>query len=401
MNSNHPTSPSPTSPSLTSPSLTGSSPMIPSPAEIARLLIVYAPRWIVPAVLVAIAAAVYAVLGPTTWEATQALVIRNEAVNNAAGPGKFGHTDEMKTVQETILELARSRNVLADALAEVGAPADFDDDPAAWPTDSAIESLRKGVAITPPKGAEFGTTEVFYLKVKSSTRDRALALARAVCARLEARFKALRDEKAQDMVDELLRTVAEANAGLERSTVAVAKIEREVGGDLAELRALEQSSSDFSALRQTAMQIRSELREAYTANQSRDHLYNVLRAAQDDPSQLLATPNALLESQAALRQLKEGLVAAQLHTAGLKGHRSAEHPTVQAAIETEDGIARNLYTELSIALRGLEVERSLGRQRVALLDEQLAATDARLELLAELRATYAARLVEHQNRAAA
>ena len=374
---------------------------VPSPAELVRLLVTYAPRWIVPAVVVGALAALYAVFGPDTWEASQALVIRNEAVNNHVGPGKFGHTDEMKTVQETILELARSRNVLAGALREVGAPADFDGDAAAWPTESAIDSLRKDIAITPPKGAEFGTTEVFYLKVKASTRDRALALARAVCDRLEARFKALRDEKAQDMVDELLRTVAEANAGLERSTAAVAEIERTVGGDLAELRALEQSNSDFSTLRQTAMQIRTELREAHSANQDREHLLNVLREAQAEPSRLLATPNALLESQPALRQLKEGLVEAQLRTAALRGHMSDEHPSVKAAVETEEGIVRNLHAELAVALRGLEVERTLGRQRVALLDEQLAANDARLRRLAELRATYAARLVEHQNRAAA
>jgi len=127
----------------------------------------------------------------------------------------------------------------------------------------------------------------------------------------------------------------------------------------------------------------------------------VLRGAQDDPNELLATPNALLESQPALRQLKEGLVAAQIHTATLKGHMSEEHPTVQSAIETEQGIASNLYAELAIAVRGLEVEKILGEQRVAMLDEQLARNDARLQHLADLRATYAARLVEYENRAAA
>ncbi len=376
-------------------------PTVPSPAELARLLVVYAPRWIVPTVVVGILAALYAVFGPDTWEASQALVIRNEAVNNHAGPGKFGHTDEMKTVQETILELARSRNVLNDALADVGAPYNFNSDTAAWPTDKAVEELRKRIAITPPRGAEFGTTEVFYLTVKDQSQPRAIALARAVCDRLETRFKALRDEKAQDMVDELLRTVAEATAGLEQSTAKVSEIERQVGGDLAELRALEHSSSDFSTLRQTTMQIRAELREAQSADQSRTHLLAVLHAAQSDPGRLLAAPNALLESQPALRRLKEGLIDAQIHTATLKGHRSEEHPAVQAALETEEGIARGLHAELAIAIRGLEVEQQLGEQRLAMLHQQLAATDARLDRLAELRAPYAARLAEYRNRTAA
>ncbi len=376
-------------------------PTVPSPAELARLLVAYAPRWIVPAVLGGALATAYALFGPDTWEASQALVLRNEAVNNHVGPGKFGHTDEMKTLQETILELARSRNVLAGALGEVGAPADFRGSEAAWPDEMAIESLRKRVAITPPKGAEFGTTEVFYLTVKDGSRARAVALARAVCGRLESRLKALRDEKAQDMVDELLRSVAEANNELEQATAGVRNIERQVGGDLAELRSLENSGSDFSTLRQTAMQIRAELREARSADEGRRHLLTVLREAHADPGRLPAAPNALLESQPALRRLKEGLIDAQIRTATLRGQMSEEHPAVRAALETEDGIARNLHAELAVAIRGLEVEQRLGTDRLAMLNEQLAATEARLDRLAELRATYAARLAEYQNRVVA
>ena len=39
------------------------------------------------------------------------------------GPGKFSYPEEMKTVQETILEVVKSRSVLAAALREVGPPA--------------------------------------------------------------------------------------------------------------------------------------------------------------------------------------------------------------------------------------------------------------------------------------
>ncbi len=374
---------------------------IPSPAELAHLLRVHAPRWIVPAIVVASLVALYAVFRTDTWEASQALVIRNEAVNNHVGPGKFGHTDEMKTVQETILELARSRTVLAGALAEVGAPNGLSSEAADWPTDCVIEELQKNVALTPPKGAEFGTTEVFYLQVQDPSRARALALAGAVCRQLESRFQALRDEKAQDMVDELLRTVAGTRSKLDQATTKVSEIERQVGGDLAELRALENSGADFSTLRQTAMQIRAELREAQSANDARLHLLDLLRAAQPDSGRLLAAPGALLDSQPALRQLKEGLVDAQIRTATLRGHMSGEHPTVRSAMETEEEIARNLHAELGIALRGLEAEQKLGERRLSRLNEQLAATDVRLDRLAELRATYAARLAEYQNRATA
>ena len=59
-----------------------------------------------------------------TWEASQALIVRNEASSAEKGPGKFSYPEEMKTVQETILEVVRSRSVLEAALREVGPPAD-------------------------------------------------------------------------------------------------------------------------------------------------------------------------------------------------------------------------------------------------------------------------------------
>ena len=84
---------------------------LPSPQEVVHLLAVYRSRWLVPAVLVAIVAAVYALTLRPTWQASQALILRNEAASGDSTLGKFNRTDEMKTVQETILELVKSRAV--------------------------------------------------------------------------------------------------------------------------------------------------------------------------------------------------------------------------------------------------------------------------------------------------
>ena len=111
-------------------------------------------------------AALYAFLKPATWEATQALLVRDEAAGKADRPGRFSAVEEMKTAQETVLELIKSRTVLAGALNQVGPPAD-EPNPEPWPSDRTVESLEQTIKITPPKGAEFGKTEVFYLKVQA------------------------------------------------------------------------------------------------------------------------------------------------------------------------------------------------------------------------------------------
>jgi polysaccharide biosynthesis transport protein len=199
-------------------------PAMPSPKELCRLLVTYKKRWLVPAAVVALAVGVYASVAPATWEAAQALIVRNEAANNETGPGKFKQPDDMKTVQETILELVRSRGVLEAALREVG-PDTAADSSAAWPSERDIDALRKQVKLAPPKGAEFGKTEIFYLDVRATDRERAIALSRAICGQMQACFQQLRDAKAASMTDELVKTVSLAQADLKESTQRLTTIE--------------------------------------------------------------------------------------------------------------------------------------------------------------------------------
>ena len=104
---------------------------------------------------------------------------------------------------------------------------------------------------------------------------------------------------------------------------------------------------------------------------------------------MVATPNQLLESQPALRRLKEGLVDAQLRTAQLAGKLSDDHPLMQAAITSEQEIRQKLHAELEVAVRGLDADQRLSGEQVASLERQLADTERRLDRLAGLRARYA------------
>jgi uncharacterized protein involved in exopolysaccharide biosynthesis len=354
--------------------------------------------WLLPAVVIAAAAAAYAIVHAATWEASQALIVRNEAVNADHGPGRFNYPEEMKTVQETILEVAKSRSVLQAALRQVGPPAHCTD-PAAWPTDRDIETLRKYVKLVPPKGAEFGKTEVFYLAVRADDRARSVALNEAVFKQLQVHFQQLRDAKAQSMIDELSKTVRLAKADLDEATAALAATEHGVGSDLAELRSMQEMASSDSALRRSGEDIRSQLRENTATEKSNRQLLAVLTKAENDPGRLVATPNRLLDSHPSLRRLKDGLVDAQLRTATLMGTMSADHPRVQAAREAEEEIGRHLHNELALARRGVEVELRVTADRHALLEEQLAKTNERLERLAKVRASYTNEVAETKNRA--
>lgn len=363
-----------------------------SPQAILRVLHIYRWRWIVPALAVSLGAVTYALVRPDTWQASQALLVRKEATGNLRETAGYPEADEMKVTQETILELVKSPAVLSLALAEVGPPAGRD--ATDWPQPLDVAELAETIKLSPPKGAEFGKTEVLYLKTEDHDRQRAKELATAICNQVEKRLQNLRDAKAQSVIDELSNSVALTESGLQSANSRLAKMEQEVGGDLAELRNLHESTSGDSDLRRKSLELESELRKAQLDQRNYESLYHLLSSSRVDQGRLLATPSRLLDSQPSLKRLKEGLVDAQLRTAELAGSMNEEHPKLQAAREAEQEIGRHLHEELAISLRGVKADLDLATDRVASLGEQLAGARQRLEKLAGVRAEYATLVAE-------
>src|SRR5687768_1265080 len=111
-----------------------------NPIDVIRILRTHLQWWAVPAVLCAVLAAAYSLAAPRDWGATQTLIIRAEAASvSDERPGKFSDLSEMKTLQETILELAKSQSVVQSTLKEVGPPRRYRR-PQLWPTPLDVEA---------------------------------------------------------------------------------------------------------------------------------------------------------------------------------------------------------------------------------------------------------------------
>ncbi len=366
------------------------------PAQIIDVLQIHWRRWVIPALVLAFLAVAYTLVHRPWWEASQALAIRNEAANNHEGLGRFRELDDMKVTQETILELAKSQSVLSAALKDVGPTSGS---PAAdWPAMSEVLDLREVIALTPPKGTEFGKTEIFYIKVKDRDRQRAQQLVSAVARRLQASLQDLRRAKAQSMIDELAHSAQLAQADLSGSIEKLGQLERGIGSDLADLRMLDLSATGDSDLRRKLVTLDEELRATQSARHGSQELHSLLLAARQDPRELLATPNRLLESQPALRRLKEGLIDAQLRTSQLLGTMKMDHPQVISARAAETEIRQQLFSELEAATRGVEVELRLAEGRLEMLQADRAAVTGRLDKLAGLRAEYSSLVNDMRHR---
>ena len=335
--------------------------------------------WVAPTIVLSVAALGYSLLRSPSWEAKQALVVRDEAVGRVfTSQGKFASVDDMQTAQETVLEMAKSYSVLETALSQFGPR----------PTPVAVEELRGKISVKAPNGAEFGRTEVFYLIVEDSSRARSLKLTAAICDALEQQLADLRDSKAQSLIDELEKSVALTRSALDEATGRLAALEAKVGGDLAELRILNESAGGESSLRRTITNIGNDLRAEKQSQLENQQLLRLLVDSEGDPDGIVAMPGRLLQSQPALQRLKEGLVDAQLRTSQALGLMSVAHPKVQAAMEEEKDVRRRLHGELATAIRGVKVELTMNENRIADLTNQLADVEQRLGRIAGLRAEY-------------
>ena len=356
-------------------------------ADITFALIHYPLRWMIPAVVVALAAIGYAIMMPSAWEATQAIVLRDEAVSSLGKPGAFSGTAEMKHAQETVMQIAHSKEVIGTALVKLGAPAERWSNET-WPSKDDIAQAREKINVHSPHGTEFGTTEMLYISVEADTPERAAEFNQLLCAELETHLGTMRNGKALSLVNELSYRESQAQKALSSVTKQLSAMESEVGTDLAELRILNEVGSGNGNLREQMVQIKSELRDAMSKKESSARLLEILSAAQENPNELVATPNQLLDSQPALRRLKEGLIDAQLQSAQLQGIRTKTHPGVVAARHAEDEIREHLHQEISLAIRGLQAEQTVADSRLTQLQELLDDVSKRMTKLASMRASY-------------
>lgn len=347
--------------------------------------------WAVPGAAATLLAIAYLAMRTPTWEASQALVVRDEALAAVNRQGRFDTPEAMKTTQETVLEIARNPTVVAAALKRVGPPENASPD---WPSDRDVEDFRDQILVKAPRGAEFGRTEMIYLTVRCEDRQRAVRLAEAICRELDEFWKGLRNAKAESMTQELARTATAAEADLEQTTGRLEAMEKELGGDLVELRNMTVQGTGDGNLRLATNKIDEELRQARATDEVLLEQQSLLQSAERNPDQLVATPSRLLESQPALRRLKDGLVDAQLRKAELLGKMQPDHPNVLHAIQAEAQVRKDLHAELQVALRGVNADLKVSQTHIRSLETQLADVRTRLERLAGLRARYENLVIE-------
>jgi len=327
-----------------------------------------------------------------TYLASQAILVRDEATGAVMRLGRFQSQTEMKAAQETILEMAKSQQVVQSALVAVGKPAGL----SSWlnwgeyPSKELVEDVAKSsISVHAPKGTEFGVTEVIYLDVKANAQAEAIALSKALCNSLEDRLQQVRKARADGVISELTHARDSAKRDLASATDRLLAIERNAGSDLTDLRGLTDTIAGASTSRAEFDQIKSEIRQAEVSRYALVADRELLIKATEDPTSFIVAPGAVLNSQPGLKRLREGLVDAQLSGSQLAGRFTENHPLVNASQTAQSAIVRRFVQELKASVASVESDISLVDRKIAELESRRMSAENRLSRLADGRATYA------------
>ena len=350
-------------------------------------------RWLwitTTAVFGTIAIAYILLLKTDVWLASQGLIVRDEATGAEMRLGRFESQSAMKEAQETIVELAKNKQVLSDAVKTVSKQ--YPD----WfplingePRASDIEDLSDScVAMHAPRGAALGTTEVIYIDVKAKSQDRALALNRAICDALENRLQEVREARANGVIQELTSAKTAAANQLAAATEKLQQIEAAVGSDLSDLRTLTENASSSSTTRLELDRIAKELQEAELELRQIESDLAMAKTSFENPDNLLQTPTKLVNSQPGLKRLREGLAAATISSSQLIAKYTLKHPLVIAARNTETQIREELRAELGVSIKTLSKDQELMTSRISQLKIQRSTLETRIAKLASVRAGY-------------
>ena len=381
----------------------------PALKSILRGVVVWAPLWIMSTLVFGAIGVVYAYfLKSDTYLSSQALLVRDEANGAVMRLGRFQSQAEMKAAQETILEMAKSHQVVHDALATVGgSPSLFSwmdfggAEGGEFPSKELIEQTAKSaIQVHAPKGTEFGVTEVIYLDVKAASPKEAVQLNKALCDSLEARLQQVRKARANGVIDELSHARESAQKTLMRCTNELNEIERQAGSDLTDLRGMTDNLSGANTSRVEYDQIKNEIRQVEATKQSLLSDRELLQRAWEDPNGLKLAPSSILNAHPGLKRISEGLVDLQIAGANILGKFTPSHPSAVASRSAQDSVTNRFHQELMSSLASLDADIELANKKIARLEAQKRTAEERLSKLASGRASYANLAAEVKSRSA-
>jgi len=252
--------------------------------------------------------------------------------------------------------------------------------------EAELSRLRSAIRLDAPKGYDFGSTPIFYMRVRDPDPDMALKLLRSLLAAFRSRFQALRTAQAKQLYEETNRQLAEARQAVREAEQALDRFVHQLGPErIWDLQAIESVGAGESELRKYLANVEQQLITLESQLTEREALLERVTASRADGVDPAALPAPFLQEHSGLVEMGKRLVEARAKLAELAASQTPQHAEYRAAADRLKNIEREYRQQFDRAVQALELEVAAKRAAVESLRRE---RDQRMELLAKVSGRY-------------
>ena len=344
-------------------------------------------KWLLaPTLICTLLALCYVLFAEKSYTSRQSLIVRDDLVGSSFKPGKFNSLDSLKSIQETILEVARRPHVIRTALEQLG-PSGFTSE-SAWLGEQNIEVMQGRVQISAPNGAEFGSTETIVLSVQQNSRERAGKYIVYLLEEIEQNLQKVRGLQFASMQKELEQSAEVAEGSYFESANQLRSFEQNIGSDLITLLSLNDAQQGTNVLQSELGSLNVEQRQAWSEMESVKKQIQILGEVAHSPDSILEVPQELLELQPTLASLARGLNEAILAYSKSQGRYQPQHPRVREDKREVADIRQRVSAKLSRTIGSLQSQLELRVGKYDRITQIINQKRQRLSELSSLRVDY-------------
>jgi len=326
-------------------------------------------------------------LATKTYTARQSLILRDDLMGDAFKPSRFESQEQLKSAQETILEIARKPQVVKAVLEQLGPTSSFSLG-GDYPSMETIEDVQGNIGLSAPNGAEFGKTEAVVLSVKTVGAERSRKFVNLLLDEIDSKLNEVRLLRLGSMKSELSQAGENALKSLNDSSSRLQELEKSFGAEITTIRGLNdpQGSGGFDL---KVNQIRLEQRQAAAQLSSAKQQRELLQQAQRNGGVEFVTSNELLELQPALKGMMTNLSTAMAQLAIDEGRYTSLHPQLQRSRRAVKQQRQQLFGSIGTTIKGLDSQIETLTNLSTRLGDSIVQLETKLENLTEQRVPYA------------
>ena len=333
-----------------------------------------------------LAALVVSFFQPQVWEASVQVWAQDHRTALFGDPDHPSETSvRLKTLLTNLRQVVYSHRVLETALRRAGAlPAEGPD---AKKVEEEVARFRRAIRLDGPKGTEFGAAQIFFLRVRGRSPEKAKRLLDSLLDSLRQRYKELIVQHAHRLYQETTRQVEESRRSLEEVERGLDEFVGNLSpGVLLDLRSMQ---GNFAAAesnpRRGLNNVNDQLAPLGAELREEETLLLLLRDALAGRADPLALPANLIRSHSGLERTGKELLEARLEFDGLAARTTEKHAQYQTLLDRLRGLEQTYQEELDRAVVALEQQIDAKRQGEAHL---LALKESYRQQLAALSGKY-------------